>query len=424
MCRAPTEPAPERSFRAPTPTTELPFRPRASPEPDIESPLSVKTAAPQTSRWRLLGDATRSGEMSEVAIEQSPFSVGRNATHRLVLPFPGVSSTHAALRLNGSEELWVEDLASTNGTWVNGLRIERPTRLAHGDVVQFGEVAFSVEWRDPSGNSRDGDTHELSHDHSAYLRAAKRIDELIDQRRLRTLFQPIVRIDGGVAIGFESLVRSEYEQTPERPRDLFELAAVRHREADLSAISRELAIERIAPLVHQRAVAGQRRPDLYSNVHPKEAVDERFPRSIEALRSSHPEIPLVLEFDNLLQVDSADRRLLFEELRGLGVGIALSELGSGISRLGEMSVTPPDVLKIGGPLIALLSPGNARMLRLCETLVEMAHELGSLALAQEVETPEQYALCRDIGFDLAQGFAVSRPLELEQIAGGLDVPDS
>ncbi len=53
------------------------------------------------------------------------------------------SNIHARLfRREGG--LWVEDLGSTNGTWVNAERVEQPVRLNRGDMLQVGGTVFEV----------------------------------------------------------------------------------------------------------------------------------------------------------------------------------------------------------------------------------------------------------------------------------------
>ena len=53
------------------------------------------------------------------------------------------SNIHARMfRRDGS--LWLEDLGSTNGTWVNGDRVVEPTRLSRGDLFQVGATVFEV----------------------------------------------------------------------------------------------------------------------------------------------------------------------------------------------------------------------------------------------------------------------------------------
>jgi len=69
--------------------------------------------------------------------------VGSSAACELLLSDASVSRRHAALELNG-DGVRVTDLSSTNGTWVNGLRIHDAT-LRGGEIVQFGAVAVRVE---------------------------------------------------------------------------------------------------------------------------------------------------------------------------------------------------------------------------------------------------------------------------------------
>ncbi len=53
------------------------------------------------------------------------------------------SNLHARLfRLDGN--LWAEDLGSTNGTWVNTLRIDDRTKLEKGDLLQVGGTVFEI----------------------------------------------------------------------------------------------------------------------------------------------------------------------------------------------------------------------------------------------------------------------------------------
>ena len=69
--------------------------------------------------------------------------VGRGQDADLVLQAAEVSRKHAALLLK-DEQLWVQDLNSSNGTFVNDLRIEQDVQLHEGDIVQFAGLKFSV----------------------------------------------------------------------------------------------------------------------------------------------------------------------------------------------------------------------------------------------------------------------------------------
>jgi hypothetical protein len=70
--------------------------------------------------------------------------LGRAADSGLRVDHPDVSRTHAAIEQQADQAI-VEDLGSTNGTTVNGIVVDRPRPLHHGDVLRFGSVAAVFE---------------------------------------------------------------------------------------------------------------------------------------------------------------------------------------------------------------------------------------------------------------------------------------
>ncbi|MEQ1066692.1 FHA domain-containing protein [Acinetobacter sp. XH1741] len=69
--------------------------------------------------------------------------VGRHQDADLLLQAAEISRRHAALLLK-DQMLWVQDLNSSNGTFVNDIRIEQEKQLHDGDIVQFASYKFSV----------------------------------------------------------------------------------------------------------------------------------------------------------------------------------------------------------------------------------------------------------------------------------------
>ena len=76
-------------------------------------------------------------------IGKTPAVVGRGDHADLTIDDPSVSSTHAELVRRGGV-IYVKDLGSTNGTFVNSSRISAETELHDGDLVSFGEAAFEL----------------------------------------------------------------------------------------------------------------------------------------------------------------------------------------------------------------------------------------------------------------------------------------
>ncbi|MDM1020521.1 FHA domain-containing protein [Acinetobacter sp. VNK23] len=78
----------------------------------------------------------------EINVERDML-VGRHQDADILLQSADVSRRHAALLLK-DQQLWVQDLNSSNGTFINDLRIEQETELHDGDMLQFASFVFSV----------------------------------------------------------------------------------------------------------------------------------------------------------------------------------------------------------------------------------------------------------------------------------------
>ena len=110
--------------------------------PAAPPPRRERRAAPRTAlRLRIIEPAARRGETHTIDRE---VTVGRGGGCALVLSDDTyVSQLHARL-FQQNDEGYVEDLGSTNGTYVNGKQISGVTRLKRGDQVQFGQTVAEV----------------------------------------------------------------------------------------------------------------------------------------------------------------------------------------------------------------------------------------------------------------------------------------
>lgn len=103
-------------------------------------PVASRRDRGQRYRLRVIEPDDQRGQTYEVPDE---VTVGRAAGCGVRLDDAYTSNLHARLyRQDGS--LWVEDLDSTNGTWVNAERIVAPAKLGKGDLVQVGGTVFEV----------------------------------------------------------------------------------------------------------------------------------------------------------------------------------------------------------------------------------------------------------------------------------------
>ncbi|RBY96273.1 hypothetical protein DQ237_10470 [Blastococcus sp. TF02-8] len=113
-----------------------------------------------------------------------------------------------------------------------------------------------------------------------------------------------------------------------------------------------------------------------------------------------------------------------ETLRELGVRVAVDDFGTGWSSLAYLVGMPVDVLKMDQHFLADVETDPQRR-ALCRAVLQLGTSLGLPVIVEGVATPAVLALMSDMGHRFVQGYAFSRPLEVEQLAAGAwrTVPD-
>jgi pSer/pThr/pTyr-binding forkhead associated (FHA) protein len=82
---------------------------------------------------------------TERELDSTPVTLGRAAENDLVLDSDEFASTKHARIEPRRDGVWVKDLDSTNGTFVNGMKVKQPHKLSPGDVIRVGETDLRYE---------------------------------------------------------------------------------------------------------------------------------------------------------------------------------------------------------------------------------------------------------------------------------------
>lgn len=106
----------------------------------------VKGTNSKEKKWNLSVETGPKELRGVKIVVTGPVIVGRSPGADIVIAASYVSGRHAQFRLMG-QNLFVEDLGSTNGTFVNGNRISAPTALKNNDVVSVGDVSIRVRFK-------------------------------------------------------------------------------------------------------------------------------------------------------------------------------------------------------------------------------------------------------------------------------------
>lgn len=98
------------------------------------------------------------------------------------------------------------------------------------------------------------------------------------------------------------------------------------------------------------------------------------------------------------------------QLRDLGVGIAVDDYGSGHASIAYLRRYPISTIKVDRTLVALLDQDEATASALLKSITDVAGALGFRSVVEGLETPEQAAQARQLGFDLGQGWHCGMPM--------------
>jgi len=348
-------------------------------------------------------------------ILQLPFTVGRDPGNDLAVDARGLSRHHATIDLAAGGQLRVTDQGSTNGTFVNRERIVQPQLLAENDVIHFGNAEYRLGLNTASmirahaGDDADRTLivpagRSLSEN---FVRHERQFMELLRGKGLSAAAQPIVDAGNGRVFAYELLGRCTHPELPNSPMQLFHLAAMLDREAELSEAFRSYGVPAIAPRL--------KGAKLFVNTHPKETFAEDFFQGLVRLRAAPGAPQLVVEVHETAVVEIERMRDLAARLAEIGVPFAYDDFGAGQARLNELGDVPAHFVKFDMGLIRGIDQANERKQRVVRDLVRLVLDLGSVPLAEGVESEAEAVVCREMGFQLVQGYLTGKPVPIASV---------
>lgn len=357
-----------------------------------EKPLHMTSAV-----WFLVGHLAPAGQSNEqvhVAVNSLRFTIGRRPDASLCLPFRTVSSNHAELIQFGGKII-IRDLGSTNGTYVNGQKVNGEMEVKQDDLIQFADIALRLRRQ-----AAETSVATLQEDVYDQALALVQLDKLISEKQVVPYYQPIIHLKTGDTLGYEVLGRSRLYGI-ETPGAMFRAAAKMDLEVQLSTMLRCEGIMHSASFVEL--------PHLFVNTHPRELEVDGLIDSMRAIRDLRPTQKLTIEIHEAAITNAGMMSKLRNDLRNLNVGLAYDDFGAGQARLVELAKVQPDYLKFDIALVRDIDQAPAQQQQMVASLVRMVRELGVVPLAEGIETAAEGAVCEQVGFELGQGFFYGKP---------------
>jgi EAL domain-containing protein (putative c-di-GMP-specific phosphodiesterase class I) len=347
--------------------------------------------------WILAGSVNGKEETQNYSLVPPKVRVGRKPGSELLLSNPTVSGSHAEFVLR-KDELWLVDLGSTNGTFINGKRITTETQIQEEDLIQFAEVPLRVR-----RNHRKMAASTVAGNSDEQAMALVQFDRLMEQRLVDPHFQTIIDLINGSTVGHEVLARSTVLGL-ESCGAMFDAAARLHMEVDLSRMLRWEGI--------RRAIDLPGNPKIFVNTHPLELQSDGLLNSMIMVRQLTQQTSLVLEIHEAAISDPKQMRELKAQLKELRIELAFDDFGAGQTRLAELTEARPDYLKFDMSLIRDIDKAGPERQKLITSLINVTLDLGIAPLAEGIETPGEAEVCRQLGFRFAQGYHFGRPVSI------------
>ena len=297
------------------------------------------------------------------------------------------------------------DLSISFGAEIGSSR-SLANRLASALVAAEDAAHDGLKWKyhDP----------ESLEDASWKLSILSQLDSAIDRGEVWVAYQPKLDLRAGRIVGAEALARWTHPEKGPIAASEFVAAAEQHdRIGKLTDFILEKAIAAAAS-INKRGTPF----DIAVNLSARLLTDKGFTLRVSALLARHGLAAehLTLELtETAALTGSGEGFEMIARLRDLGIRISIDDYGTGLSTLDYLKKIPAGEIKIDQSFVKGMVDNRSDRL-MVQSTIGLAHSLGRKVVAEGVEQREILDLLLEMECDVAQGFAIGRPMSLDSLA--------
>ena len=241
----------------------------------------------------------------------------------------------------------------------------------------------------------------------AGLRRALERDELM------LYYQPQIETCSGRIVGMEALVRWRHPELGVLPPARFIRLA---EENGLIVPLGDWVVHSACKAHHEWKSMRIAPARIAVNLSPRQFLHAGLVKDTVRVLAETGCKPSYLELEiteSMVMHDPAGAAVLIQELKEMGVRIAMDDFGTGYSSLAHLKRFPIDSLKIDRSFISDL-PGDSGNVAITDAIIAMARTLHLTVIAEGVETRPQFDFLRRLGCDEVQGFYFSPPVPFDE----------
>jgi EAL domain-containing protein (putative c-di-GMP-specific phosphodiesterase class I)/CHASE2 domain-containing sensor protein len=295
------------------------------------------------------------------------------------------------------------DLAVAFGVEVGSGR-SLPSRLASALVAAEEAAHHGLKWK-----YHEPETLE---DASWKLSILSQLDTAIDQGEVWVAFQPKLELATRRIVGAEALARWTHPEKGPIAATEFVAAAEQHNR-----------IGKLTDFVLEKAVAAAAQInkrtefDIAVNLSARLLDDKGFTLRLTALLARHGLDPqrLTLELTETAALTGQGEGFdMIARIRELGVKISIDDYGTGLSTLEYLKKVPANEIKIDQSFVKGIVENRSDRL-MVQSTIGLAHSLGRTVVAEGVEHHDTLEVLIELECDIAQGYAIGRPMSLDSL---------
>lgn len=230
--------------------------------------------------------------------------------------------------------------------------------------------------------------------------------KIINEKKIKSVFQPIVSLKTGEIVSFEALSRITLESCTLNIEELFKIANTLEQSWKLDQLCRKCAIK-----ASQQMPLGKK---LFINVDANILLDSDFVQGFtkEYLKKYH------LDSNNIVfelsETTSIEDKHLFKQAvrhyRSQGFEIAIDDVGSGYSNLNRINHTQPEYIKLDKELIQDIHLNKDKH-TMVEVMVNYCKAMHYKLIVEGIETKEELECLIQLGIEYGQGYYLKKPVD-------------